>query len=87
MYGTNGGKLLRTCWKYSPATDKWTSLPDAPYHVEQGGTAVIKDRYILSLGSTHGKNRFGIQFDRRRCRCRRRRCRCRCCCCCRRCVL
>ena len=62
MYGTNGGKLLRTCWKYSPATDKWASLPDAPYHVEQGGTAVIKDRYILSLGSTHGKNRFGYSI-------------------------
>ena len=42
---------------------QWTALPDAPYHIEQGGTAVLQDRYILSLGSTHGKNSFRVGQD------------------------
>jgi N-acetylneuraminic acid mutarotase len=45
--GTNGGQLVRQCWKYTPATDRWERLPDAPHHIEQGGTAVLGERYIL----------------------------------------
>merc|ERR1712096_280484 len=58
--GTNGGKLLRACWKYDPDRDLWTQIPDAPYHIEFGGTAVLKNRHLISLGSTHGKNAFRV---------------------------
>jgi hypothetical protein len=35
--GTAG---LRTTWKYDAAADKWSELPDAPIHVERGGSVV-----------------------------------------------
>ena len=54
--GTNGAQLLRACWSYDPVSDSWERLPDAPHHIEQGGTAVLKERWILSLGSTHGRD-------------------------------
>eukprot|EP01051_Picozoa_sp_SAG22_P018565 SAG22_NODE_3162_length_1889_cov_1.432402_2_plen_101_part_00 len=61
--GTNGGQLIRSCWKYTPANDSWEKLPDAPHHIEQGGTAVLQDRYILSLGSTHGRDSYRVGTD------------------------
>jgi hypothetical protein len=63
LLGTNGGKLLRMCWKYDPSTDKWTALPDAPMHIERGGTVVLHGRYLISLGSTHGRNSFRVGQD------------------------
>ena len=31
-----------------------------PYHVERGGSVTLKDRYIISLGSTHDKDSFRV---------------------------
>jgi hypothetical protein len=61
--GTNGAQLLRTAYKYTPASDKWERLPDLPQHMCQGGTAVLEDRYIVQLGSAHGKNSFRVGSD------------------------
>ena len=44
--------------------DSWERLPDAPHHIEQGGTAVLKERWILSLGSTHGRDSYRVGQDK-----------------------
>jgi len=49
--GTNGAHLLRSAWRYTPATDRWEALPDLPQHMCQGGTTTLRDRYIVQLGS------------------------------------
>lgn len=51
--GTNGARLLRAAWKYTPATDHWEQLPDLPQHMCSGGTTVLKDRYIVQVGSAY----------------------------------
>ena len=56
--GTNGARLLRYAWRYTPATDSWLRLPDVPQHVCQGGVAVLRSRYIVQVGSAHGYNSF-----------------------------
>lgn len=61
--GTNGAQLSRHAWKYSSANDTWQRLADVPLHVEHGGTVVLRDRYILLLGSTHGKNSFRVGMN------------------------
>ena len=58
--GTNGAELLRTAWKYSIATDAWERLPDMPLHMCLGSTVVLNSRYIVQLGSAHGKNSFRV---------------------------
>ena len=58
--GTNGARLLRYAWKYSVAQDAWERLPDVPQHVCQGGTAVLRSRYIVQVGSAHGYNSFRV---------------------------
>ena len=56
--GTNGAELLRHAWKYTVASDTWTRLPDLPLHMCQGGVVVVQGRYIVQLGSSHGRNSF-----------------------------
>ena len=41
----------RKSWRYDMAADSWRSIPDAPYHIERGGSVVLKQRYILNLGT------------------------------------
>lgn len=55
--GTAG---LRTTYKYDAGADTWSQLPDVPLHVERGGSVALKDRYIISLGSTHDRDSFRV---------------------------
>ena len=61
--GTNGAELLRTAWKYSIATDAWERLPDMPLHMCLGSNVVLKGRFIVQMGSAHGKNSFRVGSD------------------------
>ena len=47
----NGAACTRKSWRYDMAADSWRSIPDAPYHIERGGSVVLKQRYILNLGT------------------------------------
>ena len=64
LEGTIGAQLSRKAYKYSPGSDHWVELADVPEHVENGGATVVQDRYVLLLGSTHGKNSFRVGVDR-----------------------
>jgi hypothetical protein len=57
---TNMAACTRKSWRYDMAADTWHRLPDAPYHIERGGSVVLRGRYIVNLGSTHNKDSFRV---------------------------
>lgn len=58
--GTTGAELLRHAWRYSAGSDRWDAVPDLPQHMCSGGTVVLRDRYVVQLGSAHGDNSFRV---------------------------
>ena len=63
LEGTIGAQLMRRGYKYSPKADAWTRLADTPQHMAKGSSVVLRDRYIVMLGSTHGANSFRVGID------------------------
>ena len=63
LEGTIGAQLMRRGYKYSPKADAWTRLADTPQHMAKGSSVVLRDRYIVMLGSTHGANSFRVGVD------------------------
>lgn len=51
--GRANGSYLNDFWKYSPASDTWTQLPDVPFHARVKATAQVVD----------GKAYCGIGFN------------------------
>lgn len=57
---TNMAACTRKSWRYDMVANRWHRLPDAPYHVERGGSVLLGGRYIINLGSTHNKDSFRV---------------------------
>jgi len=60
----NSQHNLRQAYKYSPESNLWSKLADSPWPVEQGGTVVLSDRYVLHMGSTHLVDSFRVGQDK-----------------------
>ena len=43
---TNMAACTRKSWRYDMAADTWHRLPDAPYHIERGGSLNHRRRKI-----------------------------------------
>lgn len=46
-----GCAVFHTSWRYDVLADKWSALPSPPFPVVAGGTVVLRNRFIVLLGS------------------------------------